>query len=126
AESGQVTTRIALLRPGRRQLGLDPSTVPTPVFRSRAMARTPFMAASAALMASNFSALLSIEGRPSAMRYALRLGPGKPGEDALANDSALEPGEHSHHLVHSAPRRGRRIEALLVQVQIDALRMQVA
>jgi hypothetical protein len=47
------------------------------------------------------------------------------GLDALDDHRALELGEHAHHLEHRLAGRGAGVEALLMQVQIDALGMQL-
>ena len=39
---------------------------------------------------------------------------------------ALELGEDAQHAEHRAPRRRRGVEALLVEVQVDALGVQLA
>jgi hypothetical protein len=52
---------------------------------------------------------------------AVLLGPRQPGVDAFADDAAFELGEHAQHLKHCPARRGRRVETLLTQEQIDAL-----
>src|SRR5262249_59496839 len=48
----------------------------------------------------------------------------KASTDSLLNHSALKLGKDIHHLKHSLAGGCRRVEALLVQEQVDAERMQ--
>ena len=52
--------------------------------------------------------------------------PGDAGADSLLHDRSLELGEHAHHLKQRLACRRGCIEALLVQVQINALAVQLA
>src|SRR5579883_25076 len=61
---------------------------------------------------------------PEALALAPR--PRQARFDALDDDGALELGENAHHLEHRFPRRRAGIEPLLMQVQIDALGVQLA
>jgi hypothetical protein len=63
---------------------------------------------------------------PAAKLNAIRLGPAQTGHDAFADHRPFELGEYSQHLEHRPPRRRRRIEALLVQEQVDALGVEFA
>jgi hypothetical protein len=63
---------------------------------------------------------LGIYARP-AKRDSFRLSPRKPGVHPFANDASLKFGEYTQHLEHGLSGSGRRIEALLVQEQVDAL-----
>jgi hypothetical protein len=68
----------------------------------------------AALAASVCSRRLRPNFVPSLSRA-----PSRP--DALADHRVLELGEHAHHLEHGAPRRCGRVEALLVEEQVNVL-----
>jgi hypothetical protein len=48
------------------------------------------------------------------------------GSDTLDDHGALELGEYAHHLKHGLAGRRRCVDPLLVQVQIDALTVQLA
>ena len=65
---------------------------------------------------------LGRNGRP-AEALAFSPGPRKAGADALADNGALELREDAQHLEHRLARRGRRIQPLLMQEQVDAQRM---
>jgi hypothetical protein len=58
-------------------------------------------------------------GIVTAEPLALALGPRQPGTNALLDDRALELGKDAHHLKHRLAGRGRGVEALLMQEQID-------
>src|SRR5215469_8566508 len=47
--------------------------------------------------------------------------PGEPSLDPLLDHGAFELGEGPHHLEHGPACRGGRVEALLMQVEIDPL-----
>ena len=48
------------------------------------------------------------------------------GEDALPDHGPLEVGEDAQHAEHGPSRRGARVEALLVQVEVHALGLHIA
>jgi hypothetical protein len=60
---------------------------------------------------------------PAAELEAIGLGPAQTGHDALPDHRAFKFGEHPQHLKHRPARRRRRAEALLVQEQVNALRV---
>jgi hypothetical protein len=51
--------------------------------------------------------------------FALAPGPRQPGTNALLDHRALELGKDAHHLKHGLAGRGRGVEALLMQEQVD-------
>jgi hypothetical protein len=57
--------------------------------------------------------------------HALRDSALEAGFDALANHCPLELGEGAGHLKNELARRGRRVDGLLVEVEIDATRLEV-
>jgi hypothetical protein len=89
------------------------------------MRRIPVPVARAATIAATLSASLSSSRRrPSWLPSALaRL---RPAHDPLANHRAFELGKHTQHLEHRSAGRRRRVEALLVQEQVDALGVEFA
>ena len=56
---------------------------------------------------------------------AARLGPGNASTHPLDNHAALELGKHAHHLEHGLAGGRRGVDALLMQRQVDAERMQL-
>ena len=58
-----------------------------------------------------------------AQTLALSSSSPEPGVDPFDDDRPLELGEHSEHLEERFARWRRRVQALLVQVQIDPLRL---
>jgi hypothetical protein len=59
--------------------------------------------------------------RTSAELGAVRPGARKPSVDPFPNDAALKFCEHAEHLKHGLAGGCRRVEALLMQEQVDAL-----
>lgn len=62
----------------------------------------------------------------AAKLLAFGLGPGQPGIDALADHAALELGKDATHLEHGATGGRRRVQGLLMKVQIAANRLKLA
>ncbi len=56
----------------------------------------------------------------------LRPGPGKSGLNAITHHRPLELGEHAHHLEKRLAARRGGVHPLLVQVEVDVGRLQVA
>src|ERR1700730_9930632 len=64
--------------------------------------------------------LFQRRGYPGAAQlFALTTGPRKPGADSFLNHRALELGKYAHHLEHGLAGRRGRVEALLMQEQVD-------
>ena len=57
--------------------------------------------------------------------FALALGPRQASTDPFLNHGPLELGKHAHHLKHRLSSRRRRVEALLMQEQVDTEGMQL-
>jgi hypothetical protein len=71
---------------------------------------------------------LSPDPRPTDRLAAVGAVSGSPGHSCqhpLPDHRALEFGKHAHHLEHGLARRGRRVETLLVQVEIDVLGVEL-
>jgi hypothetical protein len=86
-----------------------------------AVLRTLMPPARAALIRS---ASLSAIGWP-AESFTFTLGPLKASADALLNDRAFELGKNAEHLKHGLACWRGRIEALLMQKQVDAERVKL-
>ena len=73
------------------------------------------------------NALFNCGRRPgSAEAFALRAGARQPRTDTVLDHSPLELGEDTEHLEHGTTGRGRRVDPLLVQIEIDTFGVQLA
>ena len=98
-------------------------TVPGLTPKCSAMMRTPGLPG--AFRASWIRSFSAGANRRPAKPFALSTSPLKRGTDSFLDDRVLELSKDAKHLEHGPAGRGGRVEALLMQKQIDLERMEL-